>query len=75
MAAEGEEAPEVVDPFPEIREECEQKHCQKYREKLDECNARVSSRKKTEETCHEEVIDLFHCVDHCATPKLFKKLK
>ena len=72
-ASEAQE--EVVDPFPQIRADCERHHCVKYREKLDECNARVSSRSKTEESCHEEVIDLFHCVDHCAGPKLFKVLK
>jgi len=73
--AGGEEAAEVADPFPGVRAGCERHHCEKYRHKLDECNQRVSSRTKTEESCHEEVVDLFHCVDHCAGPKIFAKLK
>lgn len=32
---------------------------------VQECNDRVNSRKQTEETCHEEVIHYFHCLDHC----------
>uniref|UniRef100_A0A914UPW4 Cytochrome b-c1 complex subunit 6 n=1 Tax=Plectus sambesii TaxID=2011161 RepID=A0A914UPW4_9BILA len=65
---------EVVDPLPAAREECEH-HCTKLKERLDECNNRVSSRTKTDENCHEEFIDFISCVDHCAMPKAFAKLK
>ena len=43
--------------------------------RLEECNERVNSKTKTTETCMEEVIDFYHCVDHCAGPKIFAKLK
>ncbi len=43
--------------------------------RLDECNDRVNSKTKTTETCLEEVMDFYHCVDHCAGPKIFAKLK
>lgn len=72
---EEEEPPEIVDPLTTLREECQQAHCDKYKIKLDTCNDRVNSRKKTAETCYEELLDLFHCVDHCASHSLFSKLK
>ena len=30
---------------------------------------------QTEETCLEEILDFYHCMDHCAGPKIFAKLK
>merc|ERR1712177_74795 len=70
-----EEEEELVDPADEIKASCESKNCQKYRDRYEECNARVNSKKNTEETCLEEVIDLFHCVDHCASPKIAATFK
>merc|ERR1712117_886970 len=66
-----EDEEELVDPADEIKASCESKNCQKYRDRYEECNARVNS----EETCLEEVIDLFHCVDHCASPKIAATFK
>ena len=66
---------ELVDPQDVLREECKKAHCADYETKLETCNARVSSRTQTEETCFEELLDLFHCVDHCVSKKLFSKLK
>jgi len=76
-AAEDEaEEEELVDPMDVLREECSAKpDCAKYQERLQECNTRVTSRKKTEETCMEELIDFMHCVDHCVSHSLFSKLK
>merc|ERR1712115_750503 len=70
-----EDDEELVDPADEIKASCESKNCQKYRDRYEECNARVNSKKNTEETCLEEVIDLFHCVDHCASPKIAATFK
>lgn len=70
-----EEEEELVDPQEVLRDECRAKKCEKYKTMLDECNDRVNSRKKTTESCMEELIDLFHCVDHCAAKPLFEKLK
>merc|ERR1712037_932516 len=70
-----EDEEELVDPADEIKASCEAKNCQKYRDRYEECNARVNSKKQTEETCVEEVIDLFHCVDACASPKIVATFK
>lgn len=69
------EEEELVDPQTVLRDECRAKHCDKYNVKLETCNERVRSRKKTAETCYEELLDLFHCVDHCAGKEILKKLK
>lgn len=70
-----DEPQEAVDPLPALREECTAHHCQKLKDELEKCNERVRSKSKTAETCHQEMVDLIQCVDHCAMPKLFKKLK
>ena len=75
VKCEEEEEPELVDPLDTAREKCQEHHCEKYRVKLDTCNDRVNSRSKTAETCFEELLDLFHCVDHCASEKVFHQLK
>jgi len=76
MASEASgESAEVVDWLPKYREECGEHHCAQLKAKLDSCNERVRARMRTEETCHEEMIDFMHCVDHCAMPKLWNKLK
>lgn len=72
---EEEEEEDLVDPAEVIKAKCESASCQKYRDRYDECNARVASKKATEETCVEEVMDLFHCVDHCAAPKISATFK
>ncbi len=72
---EEEDEPELVDPAVEIKAHCAEEHCSKYKARLDECNDRVNSKTKTTETCLEEVMDFYHCVDHCAGPKIFAKLK
>jgi ubiquinol-cytochrome c reductase subunit 6 len=57
----------------EVRAECEAKaSSQKYFAKLEECNNRVNSRSHTEETCHEEMLDWVHSVDHCVSNKKYK---
>ncbi|THK33109.1 cytochrome b-c1 complex subunit 6, mitochondrial [Diachasma alloeum] len=67
---------ELVDPLKVLREQCSQKpNCVKFQERLSTCNDRVNSRKETEETCLEEIIDYVSCVDHCASKTLFSKLK
>ncbi|XP_053248533.1 cytochrome b-c1 complex subunit 6, mitochondrial isoform X2 [Podarcis raffonei] len=64
------------DPLTTLREHCEQiEKCVKARERLEECNARVSSKSNTEEKCTEELFDFLHARDHCVAHKLFSKLK
>merc|ERR1711860_170473 len=72
---EEEEEEELVDPADAIKEKCAEDHCVAIKERLDTCNERVSGRSNTEETCFEEILDFYHCVDHCAGPKIFSKLK
>ena len=38
-----------------------------YKAKLEECNDRVKT-----ETCFEEIVDFYHCVDHCAALEIYK---
>merc|ERR1712059_236302 len=79
-AAEGEEEEEedeedLIDPAEEIKEKCATDHCSSYKAKLDECEERVRSKTKTTETCFEEILDFYHCVDHCAASQIFKYVK
>ncbi|XP_033008128.1 cytochrome b-c1 complex subunit 6, mitochondrial [Lacerta agilis] len=65
---EEEEEEELVDPLTTVREHCEQiEKCVKARERLEECNARVSSKSHTEEKCTEELFDFLHARDHCVS--------
>ncbi|XP_005423236.2 cytochrome b-c1 complex subunit 6, mitochondrial [Geospiza fortis] len=69
-------APCSQDPLTTLREQCEQiEKCVKARERLEQCNERVSSRSQTEEQCTEELFDFLHARDHCVAHKLFSKLK
>ncbi|XP_042208503.1 cytochrome b-c1 complex subunit 6, mitochondrial-like [Homarus americanus] len=71
-----EEEEDLVDPLDGMKEACgNTSHCAALNERLSTCNDRVGSRTKTEETCSEELFDYLHCVDHCLTQSLFKKLK
>ena len=72
--ATAEEEEDVVDPMDTIRETCK-KSCGGYQSRLEACNERVESKSETEETCHEEVIDFFHCMDSCSTNPLFRVTK
>eukprot|EP00285_Hemiselmis_virescens_P008918 CAMPEP_0173392570 /NCGR_PEP_ID=MMETSP1356-20130122/20160_1 /TAXON_ID=77927 ORGANISM="Hemiselmis virescens, Strain PCC157" /NCGR_SAMPLE_ID=MMETSP1356 /ASSEMBLY_ACC=CAM_ASM_000847 /LENGTH=76 /DNA_ID=CAMNT_0014350397 /DNA_START=19 /DNA_END=249 /DNA_ORIENTATION=- len=69
------------DPLPAIEKECRH-HCPKYLKELEECTARVealhASAKPGEEIaahCTGQYQDFWHCIDHCAAPKLFAVLK
>ena len=51
-----------------LEEKCgELVRCSKLKEVLEECNDRVSSRTKTNETCFEELSDFIVCVDECVS--------
>uniref|UniRef100_W5M946 Ubiquinol-cytochrome c reductase hinge protein n=1 Tax=Lepisosteus oculatus TaxID=7918 RepID=W5M946_LEPOC len=66
----------LTDPLVAIREQCEQtEHCVHAREKLEACEARVSSRSQTLEECTEELFDFLHARDHCVAHKAFKMIK
>ena len=63
---------DLVDPATAIKEACAENNCAAYKAKLDECNDRVRGKNKTTETCFEEILDFYHCVDHCAAKDVFK---
>merc|ERR1711973_372019 len=76
VKAEDEDEEDLVDPAVEIKEACASSEaCAKYKSRLDECNERVTSKGETTETCLEEMLDFYHCMDHCAGDKIFAKLK
>ena len=51
-----------------LKEKCsELAKCSKFREELEACNERVTSKTKTAETCEQELFDFVHCVDHCVS--------
>lgn len=58
------------DPLEAIRSKCEQtEHCVHAKERLEMCEARVSSRSNTEEDCTEELFDFLHARDHCVSAR------
>lgn len=72
---EEEDEEDLIDPATDIKEKCAENHCTALKERLDTCNERVTSKSKTSETCFEEILDFYHCVDHCAAAEIFKHVK
>ncbi|KAF0299361.1 Cytochrome b-c1 complex subunit 6, mitochondrial [Amphibalanus amphitrite] len=73
---EEEEDEELVDPHQTIREQCRTSgEAPQLRAKFEQCEERVSSRSKTEETCVEELLDYLHAVDHCTGGSVLSCLK
>uniref|UniRef100_A0A3Q2VEQ1 Ubiquinol-cytochrome c reductase hinge protein like n=1 Tax=Haplochromis burtoni TaxID=8153 RepID=A0A3Q2VEQ1_HAPBU len=65
-----------LDPLEAIRAKCEEtEHCVHYKERLELCETRVSSRSNTDEECTEELFDFLHARDHCVAHKLFHNVK
>lgn len=57
------------DPHDLIKDECKvTPACQRIDLKLADCTNRVQGAgDETEETCHEEISALAHCIDHCVS--------
>ncbi|KAM9791295.1 cytochrome b-c1 complex subunit 6, mitochondrial-like [Syngnathus typhle] len=73
---EEEEEEDLVDPLETIRAKCaETEHCTHYKERLELCETRVSSKSQTTEECTEELFDFLHARDHCVAHKLFHNVK
>merc|ERR1712225_55076 len=74
---EEEEEEEPEDEAPAIREKCaESKECVNVKHHFDHCQERVEAGKGHKgEDCVEELFHLMHCVDTCAAPKIFAKLR
>ena len=68
------EAP--VDAKPAIEEKCKQS-CGEFVKAYDACAKRVSSGEVHHEgaNCAGQYFDLYACVDKCAAPKIFAKIK
>merc|ERR1711963_631050 len=71
---EEEDEEDLVDPQETVRAECVTAHCAAIKSELDACNDRVSSKSNTTETCFQEILDFYHCVDHCASKIIMSKL-
>lgn len=79
-----DEDEELSDPLDELREECAKSAaCAPYAHHFHECVERVTAEMEEEdyahkhykEDCVEEFFHLQHCINDCAAPKLFYKLK
>ncbi|GAM84070.1 hypothetical protein ANO11243_020620 [Dothideomycetidae sp. 11243] len=77
---EEEEEEEPEDPMPKLIEQCERTAaCAPLKHHYDECAERVTAQHeehgKAHEDCVEEFFHLMHCANACAAPKLFKQLR
>ncbi|KDE07541.1 hypothetical protein MVLG_02212 [Microbotryum lychnidis-dioicae p1A1 Lamole] len=74
---EEEEEEEPEDEAPAIRDACAEKPCGTYKHHFDHCQKRVQAGQTLieGENCVEELFHLMHCVEDCAAPKIFAKLK
>lgn len=79
-----EDEEEVVDPLDELRDECSKTaQCVPFVHHFDHCVERVQkeqedpdyAHKEHKEDCVEEFFHLQHCINDCAAPRLFHKLK
>ncbi|CCE83234.1 Piso0_003806 [Millerozyma farinosa CBS 7064] len=79
-----DEDEEGGDPFDELRAECQNSAaCKPYVHHFEECVERVTKAQESEdyeqsewkEDCVEEFFHLQHCINDCAAPRLFYKLK
>ncbi|TFK21450.1 hypothetical protein FA15DRAFT_658311 [Coprinopsis marcescibilis] len=71
-AEEEEEDPE--DEHPAIREDCKETRCASLAKHFDHCQEKVQAGEGFKgEDCVEEL--MMHCIDDCAGPKLFAKLR
>ncbi|KIM82115.1 hypothetical protein PILCRDRAFT_97586 [Piloderma croceum F 1598] len=72
---EPEEEEEPEDVYPAIREECQEtKACAGHAKHFQHCQEKVEAGEGYKgEDCVEEL--MMHCVDNCAAPKLFSKLR
>ncbi|RHZ75170.1 hypothetical protein Glove_217g21 [Diversispora epigaea] len=70
-----ESSEEIVDVKEAIDEACgDSTACKPFKHHLEQCTERVEAG-GTHENCVEELFHFLHCVNNCAAPKLFEKLK
>merc|ERR1712083_906146 len=72
---EEEDEEELVDSQQVIRDKCKESHCVAAQKELEACNDRVNSKTATTETCFQEILDFYHCIDHCASATVMSQLK
>merc|ERR1712223_2291814 len=72
---EEEDEEELVDSQEVIRDKCKESHCVAAQKELETCNDRVNSKTATTETCFQEILDFYHCIDHCASATIMSQLK
>ncbi|KAI9583844.1 cytochrome b-c1 complex subunit 6, mitochondrial-like [Glossina fuscipes] len=70
------EEEELKDPMEDLREECtNQREISKLYDILNDCNDRVNSKTKTQETCEQELFDFLQERDNCVSKTLFDHLQ
>lgn len=71
------EEQELVCPQEKLREKCREKNEKivELLQRYQDCNVRVNTKKKTNETCEEEMFDYIHALDQCVAKTLWKNLK
>eukprot|EP00199_Chlamydomonas_sp_CCMP681_P008246 CAMPEP_0119104254 /NCGR_PEP_ID=MMETSP1180-20130426/2509_1 /TAXON_ID=3052 ORGANISM="Chlamydomonas cf sp, Strain CCMP681" /NCGR_SAMPLE_ID=MMETSP1180 /ASSEMBLY_ACC=CAM_ASM_000741 /LENGTH=69 /DNA_ID=CAMNT_0007088955 /DNA_START=100 /DNA_END=309 /DNA_ORIENTATION=+ len=62
------------DKKPEIEEHCKA-HCVKEWQLYQACVERIKADTTGTKHCSGQYFDFWHCVDHCAAPKIFENLK
>ncbi|KAF5837872.1 ubiquinol:cytochrome c oxidoreductase 8 kDa subunit [Dunaliella salina] len=62
------------DQKPQIEEECKP-HCVKQWQEYKACVERIQGDTTGQAHCSGQYFDFWHCVDHCAAPKIFSRLK
>merc|ERR1712001_361619 len=72
---EEEDEEELVDSQQVIGDKCKESHCVAAQRELETCNDRVISKTATTETCFQEILDFYHCIDHCASASVMSQLK
>jgi len=77
VEAAAEEEPEPEDVQPIIRDECKAStKCAALTKHFEHCQEKVQSGHGFKgEDCVEELFHMMHCVDACAAPKVFSKLR
>jgi ubiquinol-cytochrome c reductase subunit 6 len=65
---------EVINPKPLVEEKCKPQ-CIKAFLKYEECAKRIAEDTTGEAHCTGQYFDYWHCIDKCASKKLFALLK
>eukprot|EP01007_Sphenomonas_quadrangularis_P002000 NODE_3179_length_482_cov_427.916859_g2760_i0.p1 GENE.NODE_3179_length_482_cov_427.916859_g2760_i0~~NODE_3179_length_482_cov_427.916859_g2760_i0.p1 ORF type:complete len:77 (+),score=19.66 NODE_3179_length_482_cov_427.916859_g2760_i0:23-232(+) len=66
---------EPVDPTHAFEEKCKETECTNAVKDYEACIERLPKYNNPKLTCYSAYIDMWHCIDHCAKPKVWATLK